>query len=155
MKNVLAVLAGLVFTIAVSLGLDQVMTRTGVFTDVISSMTTGDWLTALSYRLVAAIGGGWITARLAQSRPVFLAVVLGAIGTLVGLAGFAAAYIKRPELGPLWYPFLLVITAIPCTWLGARGKLAAGATCQTSGYAPRTLATTFHVTPGSLTIVAP
>src|SRR5262245_9516464 len=120
MKNVLAVLAGLIFTIVVSLGLDQVMTRTGVFTDVIGTMTTGDWLIALSYRLVAAIGGGWITARLAQSRPVFLAIVLGVIGTLVGLAGFAAAFIRRPDLGPLWYPALLVITAIPCTWLGAK-----------------------------------
>jgi hypothetical protein len=26
----------------------------------------------------------------------------------------------RPNLGPLWYPTLLVVTAIPCTWLGAR-----------------------------------
>src|SRR5262245_15758515 len=94
MKNFLAVVAGLAFVVV-----------------------------ALSYRLVIAVGGGWITARLAQSRAMLLAIVLGIIGTVVGLAGLAAAWMMRPSLGPLWYPTLLVVTAIPCTWLG--GKLAA------------------------------
>lgn len=123
MKNFLAVVAGLAFVIVLSMGLDAVMHGSGVFPEDPSGMTTGDWVLALSYRLVIAIGGGWITARLAQSRAIFFAIVLGIIGTIVGLAGLAAAWMMRPNLGPLWYPALLVITAIPCTWLG--GKLAA------------------------------
>jgi hypothetical protein len=120
MKNFLAVIAGLAFVVGLSMGLDAVMHRTGVFPDEPLGMTTGDWVLALSYRLVIAIAGGWITAKLAQSRAVFLAIVLGIIGTIVGLAGLAAAWMMRPNLGPLWYPALLVVTAIPCTWLGAR-----------------------------------
>jgi hypothetical protein len=122
MKNFLAVIAGLAFTVVVSMGLDFAMHRSGIFSDDVTEMTTADWRIALSYRLLAAIGGGWITARLAQSRPVFFAVILGVIGSLVGLAGLAAVWMARPNLGPLWYPALLVITAVPCTWLG--GKLA-------------------------------
>jgi len=120
MKNFLAVIAGLAFVVILSMGLDAVMHRSGIFPAEPTGMSTGDWVLALSYRLVIAIGGGWITAKLAQSRAVFLAVVLGIIGTVVGLAGLAAAWMMRPNLGPLWYPLLLVVTAIPCTWLGAR-----------------------------------
>ncbi len=122
MKNFLAVIAGLAFTILIAVGLDFVMHSTGVFTDDVSDMTLSDWVVATSYRLVGAVGGGWITAKLAQSRPVFLAIVLGGIGTFIGLAGLLVAWQASPNLGPLWYPLLLVVTAIPCTWLG--GKLA-------------------------------
>jgi hypothetical protein len=125
MKSFLAVLAGLVFTVLVSTGLDAVMHSTGVFPesalDKVPEMTTGQWLIAASYRLVAAIGGGWITARLAPSRPMFLALVLGGVGTVLALLGFIGALVASPKLGPLWYPALLVVTAVPCTWLG--GKL--------------------------------
>jgi hypothetical protein len=126
MKSFLAVLAGLVFTIVLSTGLDWVMHTSGVFpenvAETVPQMTTGQWLIATSYRLVAAIGGGWITARLAPARPMFLATVLGGIGTFLGLLGLIGAWVASPKLGPLWYPALLVVTALPCTWLG--GKLA-------------------------------
>ena len=62
MKNFLAVIAGLAFTILIAVGFDFVMHSSGVFSDEVSGM------------------------------------------------------------GPLWYPLVLLVTAIPCTWLG--GKLA-------------------------------
>ena len=120
MKSFLAVLAGLVFTIALTVALDMVMHASGVFSEKVDEMSTNDWLIATFYRLLAAIGGGWITARLAPSRPVRLAIILGAIGTCVALLGLIGAWLLSPKMGPLWYPALLVITAIPCTWLGAR-----------------------------------
>jgi len=120
MKNFLAVIAGLAFVIILSTGLDAIMHRAGIYPEDPTAMTTGAWVLALSYRLVIAVGGGWITARIAESRPEFFAIVLGIIGTIVGLAGLAMAWMMRPNLGPLWYPILLVLTAIPCTWLGAR-----------------------------------
>ncbi|HKU91039.1 MAG TPA: hypothetical protein VJP84_14700 [Steroidobacteraceae bacterium] len=49
-----------------------------------------------------------------------LAVVRGIIGTVIGLAGLLVAWMASPQLSPLWYPALLVVTAIPCTWLGGR-----------------------------------
>jgi hypothetical protein len=44
------------------------------------------------------------------------ALVLGTVGTLLALAG-AIATIPR-NLGPAWYPIALVVTALPCSWLG-------------------------------------
>jgi hypothetical protein len=122
MKNFLAVLAGLAFTVAVAVVLDLVMHAIGVFGTEISDMSTSDFLLAFSYRLLSAIGAGWITARLAASRPMFFAILLGAIGTAIALVGFIFAWAMSPALGPLWYSLLLVVTAIPCTWFG--GKLA-------------------------------
>ena len=46
------------------------------------------------------------------------AIALGVIGTVIGRGG-AAAW-NRPEMGPHWYPLLLVVAAIPASWLGAR-----------------------------------
>ena len=130
MKSFLAVLAGLVFTVVVSMGLDWVMHTAGVFPpdgiEHVPEMTTGDWVIATSYRLVAAIGGGWLTARLAPARPMFLALVLGGIGTVLSLLGFVGAWVASPKLGPLWYPALLVVTALPCTWLGGRAGSGVG-----------------------------
>ena len=122
MKSFLAVLAGLAFTVVVAVVLDLVMHATGVYGTEISDMTTSDYLVALSYRLLSAIGAGWITARLAPSRPMYYAVLLGAIGTAIALVGLIFAWAMSPALGPVWYSLLLVVSAIPCTWLG--GKLA-------------------------------
>jgi hypothetical protein len=120
MKNFLAVVAGLAFTILVAVGMDNVMHRTGVFSLEATDMTTSGWLVAMSYRLAAAVAGGWITARLAASRPMFLATLLGVFGTVIGLAGLFVVWQARPALGPVWYPLALVLTAVPCTWLGGR-----------------------------------
>jgi hypothetical protein len=118
MKNFLAVVAGLAFVIAVTKALDFAMERTGVFNLDTSQMSTGDYVLASVYRLAIAVGGGWITARLAASRPLFLAILLGVFGTVIALAGLLVVWYASPALGPLWYPLVLVLTAVPCTWLG-------------------------------------
>jgi hypothetical protein len=45
------------------------------------------------------------------------ALVLGAIGFLLSLAGAIAAAVMA-DAGPLWYPIGLVVTALPCGWVG-------------------------------------
>ncbi len=40
----------------------------------------------------------------------------GAIGFILSTIGAIAA--TRMNLGPLWYPILLALTALPCAWLG-------------------------------------
>ena len=94
MKSFLAVLAGLAFTVVVATVLDLVMHATGVFGTEVSDMSTSDFLLALSYRLLSAIGAGWITARLAPSRPMYYAVLLGAIGTAIALVGLIFAWAR-------------------------------------------------------------
>ena len=73
-------------------------------------------LLALSYRIVYTVVGGYITARLAPQNPMRHAVLLGVIGAVVGMAG-AIATIPM-HLGPSSYPIALVLTGLPCCWLG-------------------------------------
>ena len=73
---------------------------------------------------VAALSRTWRksasdVAKLAPSRPMTHAIVLGAIGTAAALAGVIAEW----KAGNQWYPIALVVLALPQSWLG--GKLAA------------------------------
>jgi hypothetical protein len=72
---------------------------------------------ALGYRIVYTILGGYIAARLAPNAPVRHAVILGAIGLLFATLG-AVVTITKYDFGPDWYPILLAVTALPCSWLG-------------------------------------
>jgi len=123
MKSFLAVLAGLAFTVLLTTGIDMIMYSSGVFTQQGSEMTAAHWLVATGYRVLAAIGGCWIAARLAPSQPMKHALVLGGLGALIALVGCVLTWNRGPDFGPHWYPILLIVTAMPSAWLG--GKLGA------------------------------
>jgi hypothetical protein len=112
-----AVLAGFVAVVVLSLGTDQVLHMLQVYPPWDQPMfDPGLNLLALSYRIVYTIVGGYITARVAPQSPMRHALVLGAIGTVIGTAG-AIATIPM-HLGPSWYPIAIALTALPCAWLG-------------------------------------
>ena len=119
-KSVLAILAGFVFTVVAHLATDAVMKSLGVlpkpgqpFTDALAAL-------ALGYRLVWAVIGNVITARLAPSRPMFHCMIGAGIGILLGTLGTIATWNRGPEFGPHWYPIALILTAVPIAWLGAK-----------------------------------
>jgi len=116
--SALAVIAGFVTTFILSMGIDAILHATGVYPPYGVRMSDRLFVLALAYRGLATIAGGWVTARLAPSRPMKHAAILAVVGTLAGLAGIAVS-VANPELGPLWYPIALVVTALPCIWLGA------------------------------------
>jgi peptidoglycan/LPS O-acetylase OafA/YrhL len=118
MKSFLAILAGLVFTIVITTAVDVLMHQTGLFTA--NGMTTTHWLIATAYRIVIAILGCWLTARLAPQNPMKHALILGGIGALLALVGVWVSSQKGPEFGPMWYAVVLVLTALPCAWIGGR-----------------------------------
>ena len=112
-----AVLLGLVAVVALSLGTDQVLHALKVYPGWGEAMRDpGLNLLALTYRCVYAVVGSYIAARLASRSPMHHAMVLGVIGFALSLAG-AIATIPM-DLGPAWYPIALVVTALPCAWLG-------------------------------------
>jgi hypothetical protein len=82
-------------------------------------MSDGLFVLATAYRVIYTIGGSYITARLAPNRPMLHAIVLGAIGLVMCLVGAVATW--NADLGPAWYSVALVVTALPCAWIG--GKL--------------------------------
>lgn len=114
-------LAGFFATFILSVGMDLVMHTAGVFPPWGHPMPNAlVWATV--YRTIFTIAGGYVTARLAPNRPMGHAWILGIIGLFAAIAGTVATWDKGPEFGPKWYPLALVVSAIPCVWLG--GKLA-------------------------------
>jgi len=112
-----AVLLGFLAVVVLSLGTDQVLHVLQVYPPWGQPMhDPGLNLLALSYRIGYTVVGGYITARLAPHSPMRHALALGIVGFAVGAAG-AIATIPM-HLGPSWYPIALVLTALPCAWLG-------------------------------------
>lgn len=114
-RSAAAVLGGLVAVFVLSLGTDQVLHTLQVFPPWGQPMyETGLLLLALAYRIVYGVVGGYIAARLAPRNPMRHALALGVVGLGLSTAGA----IGMRDLGPSWYPIALVLTALPCAWLG-------------------------------------
>lgn len=120
LRSIGAVVAGLLAVIILSLGTDVVMHATKIFPPWGERMTDALFVLATAYRSVYAIAGSYIAARLAPDRPMKHALVLGFVGLALSIVGLVATWNAGPELGPRWYPIALVVTALPCAWLGGR-----------------------------------
>ena len=114
-RSILAVLAGIGIVVALSEGIDFLAVKLGLLSFSGSNLTV-PFAIATVYRSVAAVAGGFVTAKLAPSKAIAHAIVLGAIGTALALAG-VLTHLSAPNI---WYPIALVITALPCAWLGGR-----------------------------------
>ena len=121
LRSLGAVAAGLLIIFVLSLGTDVVMHATGIFPPWFQPMAGPLWVFALTYRSVYAVLGSYVTARLAPNNPMKHAMLLGAIGVVLSMAGLVSTWNAGPEFGPKWYPIALVTSALPCAWLG--GKL--------------------------------
>lgn len=117
--SIWAVLGGFLAVVIITLITDQLLHVAGVYPPWGEPMNdTGDNALALFYRLIFGIGGGYITARLAPQNPMKHAIILGVVGTVMSALGLVAA--TQADLGPLWYPAALVITALPTAWAGGK-----------------------------------
>jgi hypothetical protein len=116
-RSAAALLAGFFAVVILSLGTDEVMHLLGVYPPWGEPMRDPRAnLLALAYRCVYGALGSYIAARLAPHEPMRHALILGIVGLVLSAAG-AIATIPM-DLGPAWYPIALVITALPCAWLG-------------------------------------
>jgi hypothetical protein len=114
-----AVLAGFLAVFVLSLGTDQVLHVLKVYPPWGQAMSDALFLVATAYRVVYGVVGGYITARLAPpDRPMKHAAALGILGLVVGTLGVVATLSKGPALGPLWYPIVIALAALPCSLLG-------------------------------------
>jgi hypothetical protein len=117
-RSVLALIAGFLATAVLSVAMDAVMHATGVFPPVGQPMSNGLFVWATAYRVVFTVFGGYLTARLSPSKPMTQVLALGIVGILAATAGTIATWNLGPEFGPKWYPILLIVTALPCVWVG-------------------------------------
>jgi hypothetical protein len=118
MRSIWAVVAGVLFIVIVSTLVDLVLHAAGVFPPTDQPLTDALALLATSYRIVISIGGAWLTAWLAPSRPMKHALILGVVGTILGLIGVAVTW--NLGLGPRWYAIALAVLAIPQCWAGGK-----------------------------------
>ncbi len=114
-RSILAVLAGIVTVVVLSEGIDFLVLKLGLLSFSGPDLTI-PFAIATVYRSIAAVAGGFVTAKLAPSAPMTHAIILGAIGTALALAGV----LTHLSASNLWYPIALVGTALPCCWLGGR-----------------------------------
>ena len=116
-RSVLAVIAGFVTVVVLSTATDAVLHVLNVYPPNGEPMYDPALnALALSYRCVITVLGGYVCARLAPSRPLRHAFILGVIGLAAGTLGVVATW--NMGLGPHWYPIALAVTGLPLTWLG-------------------------------------
>ncbi len=122
LKSIVALLAGFVVVVVLSLGTDIVLHKLHVFPPWGESMVgfDGALLLATIYRTIFGVVGSYITARLAPDRPMGHALVGGVIGLVLSIVGAAATWNKGPAFGPHWYPLALIVLALPQAWLGGK-----------------------------------
>ena len=128
-KSAGAVLLGLIVIFALSLGTDEVFHLLGVYPPWGEPMQgTGLYLLAIGYRVVYQVFGCYLTARFAPRNPMKHAWVLGGIGLVLSILGAIASIVGA--LGANWYPIALVISALPCAWLGGMLYVRQGAAAR-------------------------
>ena len=116
-RSVLAVFLGFLAVVVLSLGTDQLMHVLNIYPPWDQPMNEpSDNLLALTYRCVYGVIGSYITAKFAPHSPMRDVWIGAGIGFVLSLLGVVAA--MNMNLGPIWYPIALVLTALPCAWLG-------------------------------------
>lgn len=117
LSSVLAVIAGFLTIAVLSTATDMVLHITGIYPPNGEPMFEPELnALALAYRVLFTILGGYVTARLAPSSPGVHVLILAGIGLVLSVLGVFAS--MSANLGPIWLPIALVITAVPCVWFG-------------------------------------
>ncbi|MHB0962357.1 MAG: hypothetical protein ACYC5V_03990 [Gemmatimonadaceae bacterium] len=117
-KSVWAIVAGVFFIILVTTMADILLHVVRVFPPMNQPLDDRLSAVATSYRIVIGVAGAYLTARLAPDRPMRHAIILGAVGIVLGLIGVIATW--NAGLSPRWYPMLLVVLALPQSWAGGK-----------------------------------
>ena len=116
--SIWAVVAGFLAVVILSIGTDAGLHAAGLFPGLGQRMSDGLFVLATIYRTIYGVVGSYITARLAPYKPMKHALIGGAIGMVLATIGALATWNK--DLGPHWYPVVLVVGALPTAWVGAR-----------------------------------
>ena len=97
-KSIWAVVAGVLLVIVMTTIVDGILHMVGFYPPMDQPIDDRQSLVATAYRIIISIAGAWITARLAPAKPMKHVLVLGIVGTILGLIGVAATWNRG--LGP-------------------------------------------------------
>ena len=120
LKGIGAIVVSIIFIFVTHSGTDLILEKLGIFTPPNVPFDT-PWMlvTATLYRSSFTFAAGYLVAAIAPKPKMRYVIILGVIGTLLGLAGVWVVY--NYQLGPMWYPIALMVLGFPCTYFG--GKL--------------------------------
>src|SRR5258708_5034593 len=104
-KSAGAVIAGFIVVVILSVATDFILEKLGIFPQQSDPGAATAWMlfTALLYRTLFTIAGGYVTAFLSPNRPMKQVTILGIIGTLAGIGGAIGGW----NLSSHWYPVML------------------------------------------------
>lgn len=117
LKSIGAILAGMIVGTILSVVTDTILETTGIM-----KITPFDenpvWLIALVtiYKTVFNSVGTFITAKLAPSKPMKHAIILGVIGVIATTVGTIVMW----HIPPHWFPISLIVLTMPAAWLGGK-----------------------------------
>ena len=120
--SVLALFAGFMAAVVLSLGTDFTLHAIGLWPALGEPMAPQLLAVATVYRAIYGVVSGYIIARMAPYRPLEHALIGGFIGLVLSLVGALATWNRG--FGPHWYPVALVVLAVPSAWVGGRLRLA-------------------------------
>jgi hypothetical protein len=69
------------------------------------------------YRFAFNVAGCYLTAKLAPNKPMKHVIIIGVIGTILGILGSVAMWDQAVP----WYNIAIILISLPSAWLG--GKL--------------------------------
>jgi hypothetical protein len=118
LRSVLAIVAGFLFIGVLAIGTDGVAhtIRPDIFGPNNSTSNVPYLVIAIVYVGVYATAGCWLAAALAGRRPMFHALILGALGLIFNLAAVQGMW----SLFPHWYTVVSLVLVVPFAWLGGR-----------------------------------
>lgn len=117
LKSIGAILAGVLTIVVLSILTDTVLEHIGFFPPPTKGLFDQKLLfIALFYRTIFAFLGGFVTARLAPSKPMRLVIILLVIGTVMGILGVIGGW----NLSQHWYPISLVFTSFAGVLIGGK-----------------------------------
>ena len=116
-RLILSILAGFLASGILASAVDHVFHTTGVYPPYGEpNYNNSSMLLAFSYRVLFGVFGAYITSALAREQAHKAVLILGAIGSVLWLAGAIAMW----NYAPAWYNIIGVITGIPITLIGKR-----------------------------------
>jgi hypothetical protein len=120
-RSVVAIGAGFVVAVALSLGADRAVHHLwpGMYDATGRTDSVGLLTFTLAYVALFAVLGCYLAARLAPNRPMRHALLLGALALLVSVVGTFAAWATAPA----WYHVLALALVLPYAWLGGHLRM--------------------------------
>lgn len=118
MRSVMVVAVGFVFIAVLSFGTDALVrvALPDAFDETGRTDRLSVLLLSLGYVAVIAIVGCYLTARLAPSRPMLHAIVVGFLGLIFTAAGTILMW----SMAPAWYNITSLALVMPYAWVGGR-----------------------------------